>query len=78
MSKRTGKKSPKKKQPRRKIHLKQSPSTNKKGSSKRQDVSLNELKKILEKSRTKPLSDEEIEKLGGAVDTLAVVTQELE
>jgi len=78
MSKRTGKRSPKKKKPRRKIQLKQRPSNKKPGGSKPQDVSLVELKKILEKSRTKPLSDEEIEKLGGVVDTLAVVTQELE
>jgi len=78
MSKRTGKKSPKKKKPRREIPLRQQPTDNKQGGSKRQDVSLDELKNILEKSRTKPLSDEEIEKLGGVVDTLAVLTQELE
>ncbi len=41
------------------------------------DVSLDDLKKIIEKAKT-VLSDDEVEKLGGVVDTLAVVTHELE
>ena len=43
----------------------------------RLDVSLDELKKIIEKTKS-VLSDDDLEKLGGAVDTLAIVTQELE
>jgi len=77
MSKRTGKKSPKKKKPRRKINLKQQPGSSKKSSSKPQDVSLDELKRIIEKTKS-VLCEEDVEKLGGAVDTLAVVTRELE
>ena len=77
MPKRTGKKSPKKKKPRRKVPLKQQQTVNKQRGSKRQDVSLDELKKIIEKTKS-VLSEDDIEKLGGAVDTLAVVTQELE
>ncbi len=53
-------------------------STASKNSPDRLDVSLDELKNIVEKSRTKTLSDEDVEKLGGAVDTLAVLTNELE
>ncbi len=43
----------------------------------RLDVSLDDLKKIVEKAKT-VLSEDEVEKLGGVVDTLAVVTRELE
>lgn len=66
---------------RRKVKSKKKPkqSSNRSASNpKRLDVPLDELKKIIEKSRTETLSDEDIEKLGGAVDTLAVVTNELE
>ena len=43
----------------------------------RLDVSHDELKQIIEKSKA-VLSEEEVEKLSGAVDTLAVMTNELE
>lgn len=43
----------------------------------RLDVSLDELKKIIEKSKS-VLSEDEVGKLGGAVDTLAILTNELE
>ena len=43
----------------------------------RLDVSLDDLKRIIEKTKT-VLSEEDLKKLGGAVDTLAVVTRELE
>jgi transposase len=44
----------------------------------RLDVSLDDLKKIIEKTKSSTLSKDEIEKLGGVVDTLAIVTRELE
>jgi hypothetical protein len=47
-------------------------------SPKRIDISINELKSILERTRSGPLTEEDRLKLGGAVDTLAVVTSELE
>ncbi len=43
----------------------------------RRDISLDELKRIIEKSKA-ILSSEEVETLDGAIDTLAVVTNELE
>jgi len=45
---------------------------------KRLDVSLDELKEIIKKAKAGGLTDAEAEKLEGAVDTLAVVTNELE
>ncbi len=44
---------------------------------KQRDIPLDELKRIIEKSKS-VLSAEELEKLDGAIDTLAVVTNELE
>lgn len=44
----------------------------------RQELKLEELKDILTRARTTPLSEEDFEKLDIAVDTLAYVTQELE
>lgn len=49
-----------------------------KGKAGRLDVSLDDLKKIIEKAKSSALSEDETEKLGGVVDTLAVVTRELE
>ena len=69
MSKRTIKR-------KRKSPQKKGPSALQNGSG-RLDVSLDELKKIIEKTKS-VLSDDDLEKLGGAVDTLAIVTQELE
>lgn len=46
--------------------------------SKRIDVSIDELKSILERTKLGPLTEQDRVKLGGAVDTLAVVTSELE
>lgn len=43
-----------------------------------QDVSYVELQRIVEKAKTGGLNDDEFEKLSGAIDTLAGVTQELE
>ncbi|MFC1482348.1 IS66 family transposase [Myxococcota bacterium] len=45
---------------------------------KRREVRLEELKAILARARTAPLSEEDLGKLEGAVDTLAFLTQELE
>jgi transposase len=50
----------------------------KKPSPKRQEVKLEELEKILARTEFGPLSEEDRGKLGGAVDTLAFLTQELE
>ncbi|MDI6773772.1 MAG: hypothetical protein QME77_14490, partial [bacterium] len=44
----------------------------------RREVRLDELKAIVERARVGPLSAEDCEVLGGAVDTLAWLTQELE
>jgi len=44
----------------------------------RQEIPLSELKEILSKSKLGPLSDEDVAKLSGAVDTLAALTLELE
>ena len=67
---------------RRKIKRKaQKPKTKPSGSAskkiERQDVSVEELKSIIEKSKS-VLSEEEVKKLEGAIDTLTVVTNELE
>lgn len=43
-----------------------------------QDVSYDELQRIVEKAKTGGLNDDEFEKLSGAIDTLADVTQKLE
>ena len=59
----------------------QSPKTKPTGSGprkiERQDVSVEELKSIIEKSKS-VLSEEEVKKLEGAIDTLTVMTNELE
>ncbi len=60
-----------KKKPRNKTRKKRS-------TPKRQDVPLEALKTILARARTAPLSEEDFDKLEGAVDTLAFLTQELE
>jgi transposase len=57
---------------------KQPPSKPKSKRPKHRDIPLDELKRIIEKSKTGSLSAEEAEKLDGAIDTLAVVTNELE
>jgi len=44
----------------------------------RQDIELSELKAIIERTQSGPLSVEDREKLVGAVDTLAFITNELE
>ena len=44
----------------------------------RQDVKLEDLKAIIARARTSPLCDKDINKLDGAVDTLAFLTQEIE
>ncbi len=74
MSKRTGKK---KKNTKRKRPLKQATGDKKRGI-KRQDVSLAELKTILKKFRSGPINEEEFQKLDAAVDTLALLTNEIE
>ena len=57
---------------------KQAPSKTKRKGPKHRDIPLDELKRIIEKSKTGSLSAEEAEKLDGAIDTLAAVTNELE
>lgn len=44
----------------------------------RLDISVDDLRAIVERTKSGPLSDEDRIRLGGAVDTLAVVTAELE
>ena len=56
---------------------KQPPSKTKSIGSKQRDIPLEELKRIIEKSKS-ILSAKEVEKLDGAIDTLAIVTNELE
>jgi transposase len=53
-------------------------SKKKKTKTKRRDLPLEELKSILDRARTAPLDEQDLEKLTGAVDTLAFLTQELE
>ena len=60
----------KKKKPRRQ-------GSSRSGQNKRQEVSLEELKSIIEKAKD-ALSKEDHQKLGAAIDTLAFITQELE
>jgi transposase len=50
----------------------------KKSSPKRREVKLEELKDILARARTSPLSEEDLDKLDSAVDTLAYLTLELD
>jgi len=50
----------------------------KKPTPKRRELKLEELKAIVSRARTSPLSEEDLDKLDGAVDTLAFLTQELE
>jgi hypothetical protein len=45
---------------------------------KHRDIPLKELKAILQKAKSSPLNEADLKKLNGAVDTLAVVTTELE
>ena len=45
---------------------------------KHSDIPLEELKAILQKAKSSPLDEADLKKLNGAVDTLAVVTTELE
>jgi len=42
------------------------------------ELQLDELKAIIERARTSTLTEEDVDKLGAAVDTLAFLTQELE
>ena len=44
----------------------------------RREIAHDELRAILERARTGPLSTEDVEQLSAAVDTLAFLTQELE
>jgi transposase len=56
----------------------QSPKTKSQKRNGIQDVSYDELQRIVEKAKTGGLNDDEFEKLSGAIDTLADVTQKLE